>query len=362
MAHVHAHIHHRALRLFAQRGHGSDHAQARGEGAAGVAATVHAFGHDGIGLVGLRLDHHIEGFGDADLEFVGLDRFDFLAVGRHHGHRQARHADVEIGHGRGIDHPQADTLARREQPRPVGLGVQAVHQIGVGMAGDVGDIAGTHAHIAPGQTVPERVGHTGGTKILGQIAQGALAEVVVVAHLLEPGDDPLRILEGPVVEHDDVLAVGIDAVILGRMNHDRADLAALFLQSGMAVIPVGARLPDREIDFEALARGDPRKSHAGNAVHLKRQQQAVPVHRGRFIEMVVYPQAGITAFPEFQDRAGRTVVDGERRSPAAGDIDALAAYVQIHDDIPGRPACDPGRRGARLLSCIRAAAISGIGR
>ncbi len=153
IAHGHAHVHHRALWLFAQRGHGGGHAHARREGAAGITAAVHAFGHDRISLVGGGFDDHIKRFGDADLEFVGLDRFDFLAVGGDHGHRQARHAHVEIGHGRGVDHPQADTLARREQPRPVGLGVQAVHEIGVGMARHVGDIAGAHAHFAPGQTV-----------------------------------------------------------------------------------------------------------------------------------------------------------------------------------------------------------------
>ena len=44
---------------------------------------------------------------------------------------------------------QPHALARREQARPVAGRRRAVHQVGVGGAGDVGEVGGAHAHLRP---------------------------------------------------------------------------------------------------------------------------------------------------------------------------------------------------------------------
>ena len=60
----------------------------------------------------------------------------------------------------------------------------------------------------------------------------------------------------------------------------------LFLQTGMAVVPVRAGLPDLETVGESRARLDAGEAHHRHAVHILRQQDAVPVDRGVLVEAV----------------------------------------------------------------------------
>ena len=70
----------------------------------------------------------------------------------------------------------------------------------------------------------------------------------------------------------------------------------------MAVIPVGAGLDDVELVVEGRARHDAGEADAGNAVHLERHEQAVPVDRAVLVERVRDAQADALAFLEADQR------------------------------------------------------------
>jgi len=64
----------------------------------------------------------------------------------------------------------------------------------------------------------------------------------------------------------------------------------------MAVVPVGARLHDRELVDERLARLDAGEAYARHAIHVEGQDQAVPVDRGVLVQIVGHRDAGDLAF------------------------------------------------------------------
>src|SRR3546814_11302774 len=68
-------------------------------------------------------------------------------------------------------------------------------------------------------------------------------------------------------------------------------MAHLLLQARMAVIPVGARLDDREFIDEGRPWADAGKADPGHAVELRRDQQPMPVDRAVPVEIVRYRQA-----------------------------------------------------------------------
>jgi len=78
---------------------------------------------------------------------------------------------------------------------------------------------------------------------------------------------------------DHMLAVVGDRIDAGRVDDDRSVEAVLLLIAAVAVIPVGARLDDRELIVEGLARPDPREADARHAVHRERHEHAVPMNR-----------------------------------------------------------------------------------
>ena len=161
-----------------------DHAEARRQRRAHLAGAVDRLGNEAIGLVGPGLDDHVIGFGDADLELVGLDRLHVLPIRGDHRHREARNPDIEIGHGRRIDDAQAHPLAGREQPGPVRGAVMAVDHEMIGRAGDVGDVGRVHPH--PGPHAP-----FGGRLVLAreQAGEGLLLHVEVAALRLQLAQD-----------------------------------------------------------------------------------------------------------------------------------------------------------------------------
>ena len=101
-----------------------------------------------------------------------------------------------------------------------------------------------------------------------------------------------------------MLPVITDRIRPGRIDDDRAIVPQRFLQTGMAVVPEGPRLNDRKLIDEGLPRLDPREADAWHAVHLERQQQAVPVDRGVFVQRVGHGQAGILTLPKPEHRRG----------------------------------------------------------
>ncbi len=83
-------------------------------------------------------------------------RADHLAVNHHHVHLKTWNPHIEVAHRRRVDEAQANSLAGVEQGRPVHVRGVAVHQVGVGGAGDVGQIDRAHAHLPPGHALLDR--------------------------------------------------------------------------------------------------------------------------------------------------------------------------------------------------------------
>src|SRR3546814_1926666 len=75
-------------------------------------------------------------------------------------------------------------------------------------------------------------------------------------------------------------------MVARRIDDDRAIVAELFLQARMTVIPVGPRLDDRKFVDELRTRLDSGEADARHAVHLERQDQAVPMDRTVLVEVI----------------------------------------------------------------------------
>src|SRR3546814_5474494 len=81
------------------------------QSAAGVARAVDRLGEQRIGVLVLRLDDDVVGFGHRNAELVDRDRFDVLTVGGNHRHLETRNAYVENGGRRAVDEAQPDLFA-----------------------------------------------------------------------------------------------------------------------------------------------------------------------------------------------------------------------------------------------------------
>ena len=228
---AHGHVLHGQRRARTQCRHRRDEAGARGQRRPGKAAAIIALRHDRIGLLRAWLHHHIVGFCHADLELVGPDGLDVQAVGLHDGHGKTGNAHVKDAHRRGIHKTQSHALARPKQAGPVFRRAMTVQQIGVGRAGDIRNVCGVHAHGAPHHPAGQGAVQALGFDVVQEIADGALLKVVVVAHLLELGEHPVRVLEGPVRQNDHVLAVKDHGITVLRLDDDGTVKALLLLQA-----------------------------------------------------------------------------------------------------------------------------------
>ena len=322
------HVLHAQPQALVQRRHLGFHAGARRQRAARVAAAVDRLGEHGVRARLLRLDDHVVGFGRRDAEFVHRHRLHVLAVGGDHRHLQAGNAHVEDAGRRTVDEAQPDLLAGPEDAGPVARRRRAVHQVGVGVAGDVAQVGRVHAHLAPHPAHGQRLAQALLAHIAKEIRHGRLGEVVVVALLFQPGVDARGILVGPVVEHHHVVAVGRVALGSGRLDHQRAVQRVLFLEARMRVIPVGAALAQLEPVEKAFARRDAVETEAGHAIHPERQDDAVPVDRGGHAQAVGHAQVHRGALLPAQQRAGHAAVDGGRGPRHPGEVDGGLDDVQ----------------------------------
>src|SRR3546814_3758332 len=98
-----------------------------------------------------------------------------------------------------------------------------------------------------------------------------------------------------------MLAVIGNGIGFGRIDDHGTIVALLFLQAGMAVIPIGAALPQRKFIDEGRARFDPRETDAWHPIHLKGNDQAVPVNRAVLIERVLDVEAHILSFARSEE-------------------------------------------------------------
>ena len=237
----------------------------------------------------LRLDDHVIGLGNGDANFIHRHRLHRLTVHCHYGHCKIRDPEVEIGRRASVDEAQPHPFARLKERRPIRFRRAAVHQIRVGEPRDVRDVGRIHAHAPPLQPICDCGRKSICRHVTEESAQGAPLEVVIVCPPLEFGDDVHRIFGSPIRQHHDVFAVILERLWRGRVNNQRAVMTGLFLTGGMAVIPVGAVLFNRETVGERFAGFDTRETHARHAVHAGRQQQSVPVNRSVFLETIGDP-------------------------------------------------------------------------
>ena len=145
-------------------------------------------------------------------------------------------------------------------------------------------------------------------------------------HLLQPGEQRGRIQVGPVAEQNHVVPVERERLGLERIDHERPVQPGLFLEGRVAVVPVGAALLHREAIVIGVPAVDAREAQAGHAVHVRRQQDPMPVDRG-FVAMnrsgrqrIGHPQVDRGAFAPAQQGGRDGAVDRDRRTRAPGEV------------------------------------------
>ncbi|CAJ0737398.1 hypothetical protein R77592_04311 [Ralstonia mannitolilytica] len=275
-AHVTHHVSHGQPFHLVERRHCSLQAPADSQRATCITSTVHRLREDGVGVV-LGRDQHIASLAGAEAEFVHRDRLDVLPIDLNHLEFQPRDAHVVERVAGAVNEAQPHSLARRKQARPIAGRRDAVGQIGERCPGEIGQIGRVHAHLVPhGPLFHGRL-----PAIVGNVAEEVhhrrLVVVVVVALRLELGEDAHRIFVGPVRQQHAVIAVGPDRVTAGGIDDEGAIDPGHLLEARMRVVPVAAALSHLEAVGKGLAGRNAVEADARYAIHLERQDNAVPV-------------------------------------------------------------------------------------
>ena len=349
----HAHIGHGQQRCRTQRRNLTLHALTRRQGGAGKTRATHGFGEQGVGAVFLRLNNDVIGLGNTNAQLIHRHRLHVIAVGLHHRHLQTGQAHVEVGHGRRVDQTQAHPLTRLEQSGPVLLRALAVDQPGKAL--HILDVARHHAHIAPHQAVFQRGAKATLAAIAPEVAHRLLLAVVVVSRAFQVAHDAVARVRVLVGQLHHVFAVVAKRLAPLRLNDNRPVGAVRLLKTRMAVKPVGAGLLDREAIGEGLARRNTGVAQPRYAIHLIGQDQPVPVHRSRLVQIVGHVNSDVFAFAKAQNRAGRgAVITNALLAEIAGvdshPVDGQAVFASPADQRQQR------QRGGKSLTqheCLR---------
>ncbi len=122
----------------------------------------------------------------------------------------------------------------------------------------------------------------------------------------------------PIRQDDYMLPFGLHRVAPGGIYDDRPIMSDRLLHARMAVIPIGAGLPHGKFIGKGLTRSNAGEADAGNAIHLERQDQTMPVDRRVFLQMVGDREADILPLLQPDERRGQRAVDHHRmgRAPA----------------------------------------------
>src|SRR3546814_5645614 len=130
-------------------------------------------------------------------------------------------------------------------------------------------------------------------------------------------------------------------------------MAYLLLEPRMAVIPVGAVLDDWELVGEGGPWLDAREADAGHAVHVERQDEAVPVDGRVLIERVLDVDAGILPFTQTDEWGRENAVHRDRMAGAAADreraVRDLEVYVRSEEHTSELPSL---MRISYAVSCL----------
>ena len=154
-------------------------------------------------------------------------------------------------------------------------------------------------------------------------------KVVVVRALLQFREHARRAFVRPVREHDDVFAVVLEGFGLSSLNHERPIQSQLFLESRMTVVPVRARLPHLEAIHVRLARTNAMEAETWHAVHIRGQQDAVPVNRRVLVERIRHAQSDRVTFFPAERRRWHRPVHGERHSRVPREVHGRLTDAQV---------------------------------
>ena len=284
-----------------------------------VARAVMGRGPELIGAGSGDLNDQVVGFGDTDEEAPFPDRLHILAVGGDDRHRAAGEFKVEVGRGRTVDDTQQHPL--------VGLSRKGRFRLAVGqkaVVGHIRDVHGRHALKLPQEVVAQHAEAGGAEDAL----RAALLKGIPVAAALERPVHGMRVLVGPIGEHDHMVPVRLRAA-LERLDDDGAVNAALLLQVGVGVVPIGSALADGKFVVERFAGPDGREAEVRDAVHPGRDQDAVPVDGGILVHPVMDADTGEVSLPEAQGRARDAAVDGHGFGGLSREVDRLPGDGQI---------------------------------
>ena len=146
-----------------------------------------------------------------------------LAIRCDHRHWQAGDADVEEGHGRAIDDPQANALTRAEQIFQPLFWPASIGEIGIGWRADIGDVSCHHAHLRP--HAPFGPGH----RIAVSPARQLSAEIAFAR--AQPAHNEMRVQRGKFTQQENIVPVIGHRLGACGINNQRPIMARLFLHA-----------------------------------------------------------------------------------------------------------------------------------
>src|SRR5207248_853661 len=102
------------------------------------------------------------------------------------------------------------------------------------------------------------------------------------------------------------------------MHDEGAKHAHHFLHGHMRVVEVSTLLVQRELVNEASARLDRHLADAGTTVHVVGNFEAMPVHRGRFGQVIVNDDANTVSLIDLNGRSGSAAVEAPQNQCLIG--------------------------------------------
>ena len=278
-----------------------------------IGRAVVGSGSEFISPGGGDLNEHIIGFRDANEKTVLFDRLHVQAVRGNDGHRAAGEFKMKIGGGRAVNDAQPHGF--------IGLGRQGRFRLAIGKKAIVGHVRyvhGRHALELSPEVVAEHVEAGGAENALS----AAFLYRIPPTAALECSNHFVRVLVGPVGEEDNVVMVGLRAILAGH-DDDGTVHPSLFLQACVGMIPVGSALANGKFIRKGSAGLNGREADVGDAVHIGGHEHAVPVDGGFHAHFVMDMDAGEVSLFEAQGRAGNASVDCHARRRLSGDVDLL---------------------------------------
>ncbi len=265
------------------------------------------------------MNDYIIGFSDANEKEVLFHRLHVQAVGGDNGHRAASEFKVEIGGGGTVNDAQPHGF--------IGLGREGRFRLAVGekaIVGHVCNVHGRHALQLAFEVVAEHAEAGGAEDAL----TAAFLYGIPLTAALQGAQYFIRIFICPVGKQHNVVAVGLQS-FLAWLDDDGTVNAALLLEAGVRVIPVGSALANGKFIGKGCAGLNGWETDVGDAVHIRGHEHTVPVDRGFHAHLVMNVDASEVSFFEAQGRAGDGSVDGHAPGGLSSDVDLLLSNAEI---------------------------------